>query len=307
MFKLFTKSKKQYETLKRDVSLMSKSNNQIIEEIHASFYSEVDLLLAEAKVSKSTDTTKQNLIEKAERLTKLGFSQTKECIEAKNEIARINSLQAENNAKSYLIAAINHFSFKYPNYKFITEDSVKKICAKYNLIYSEISRYTGTVPDKNLKHIEDFKINERDECWQRLREGTWVREISYFSGGVIVDKREREERDRLKRKEYLKSLSENDRHDFLFREMQLEMPSFNLNDIYSYRINEGLAPLEIVAPLSDFNTEGMELKDFTLSKIEIPDPIVLKPVFHGGKKHYLIVTAWGLEAGDELVVNHNHN
>ncbi|MFA7289591.1 MAG: hypothetical protein WC055_12010 [Melioribacteraceae bacterium] len=307
MFKLFTTSKKQYETIKRDVSLMTKSNNQIIEEIHDSFYSEVDLLLAEAKISKSTETTKQSLIEKAERLTKLGFSQTKECIEANAEIKRISDLQAENNSKSELIAAINHFSFKYPNYKFITEDSVKKICAKYNLIYSEISRYTGTVPDKNLKHIEDFKINERDECWQRLTESRWSSETSYFSGNVVVNKREKEEKEKIMRKEYLESLSEEQKHDYLFREMQLEIPSFNLSSMYSHRITEGVAPLEIVAPLSDFNTDGMELKDFTLSKIEIPDPIVLKPVFHGNKKHYLIVTAWGLEASDELVVNQKFN
>ena len=51
----------------------------------------------------------------------------------------------------------------------------------------------------------------------------------------------------------------------------------------------------------------MELKNFKLSKIEIPDPVVLKPVFFKGMKHYLIVTAWGLEASDELVANQNHN
>jgi len=51
----------------------------------------------------------------------------------------------------------------------------------------------------------------------------------------------------------------------------------------------------------------MEIKDFKLSKIEIPDPVVLQPVFFKGKKHYLIVTAWGIEAEDELVKNSNHN
>lgn len=44
-----------------------------------------------------------------------------------------------------------------------------------------------------------------------------------------------------------------------------------------------------------------------MKHIEIPDPVVLKPVIYNSQKYYLIVTAWGLEAGDEIVVNSNHN
>jgi hypothetical protein len=69
----------------------------------------------------------------------------------------------------------------------------------------------------------------------------------------------------------------------------------------------GSCPLEIAAPASDFDTTGMELKNFKLSPIEFPDPIVLQPVFFEGSKHYLIVTAWGLEASDEMVVNEKMN
>lgn len=66
-------------------------------------------------------------------------------------------------------------------------------------------------------------------------------------------------------------------------------------------------PLEIVAPSNDFDMKNMQIKDFQLSAKPAPDPIVLQPVWFKGKKHYLIVTAWGLEAGDESVVNANHN
>jgi hypothetical protein len=69
----------------------------------------------------------------------------------------------------------------------------------------------------------------------------------------------------------------------------------------------GKCPLEIVAPLIDFNMTDSEIKDFKISKIEIPDPIVLKPVYFNNQKHYLIVTAWGLEASDEIVVNQKMN
>lgn len=51
---------------------------------------------------------------------------------------------------------------------------------------------------------------------------------------------------------------------------------------------------------------GMSIKNFKLEK-EIPDPIVLMPVFCYGRKNYLVVTAWGEEASDDLVVNQKMN
>ena len=68
-------------------------------------------------------------------------------------------------------------------------------------------------------------------------------------------------------------------------------------------------PLEIAAPLEDFNMKGAELKDFKISNIpiKIPDPVVLKPVIFNNNKYYLIVTAWGKEASDEIVVNSKFN
>lgn len=52
----------------------------------------------------------------------------------------------------------------------------------------------------------------------------------------------------------------------------------------------------------------MDIKDFKLQeKIEVPDPIVLKPVFYKDQKYYLIVTAWGLESTDQDVINEKMN
>lgn len=142
-----------------------KTINQVIEEIHETFYTEVDNLLASAKVANSLDTDKQELIDKCLRLKTLGFTNTKEVKEAEIEIERLDKLKKENEEKSTLIEAINYFSFQYPNYKFITEKSVEKICQKYNLVHGPINLYIGTVPDKNLKHMEDFAVIENDECF----------------------------------------------------------------------------------------------------------------------------------------------
>ena len=165
MFKLFKKSAtNEVMIAEQKADFRDKTVNEVIEEIHETFYTEVDKLLASAKIANSLNTDKQDLIEKCARLRALGFINTKEVKEAEDEIARLDELKRDNEAKKTLIEAINYFSFKYPNYKFITEKSVEKICAKYNLVYGAIDRYIGTVPDKNLKHIEDFMVMEEDEC-----------------------------------------------------------------------------------------------------------------------------------------------
>jgi hypothetical protein len=45
-------------------------------------------------------------------------------------------------------------------------------------------------------------------------------------------------------------------------------------------------PLEIAAPVKDFNMSDMIIQDYqVVEKIEVPDPIVLKPVIFKNKKH----------------------
>jgi hypothetical protein len=284
MINLFGKkeNKNQVATI---ADLKGKTTAEVIEEIHETFYTEVDRLLASAKIANSLDTDKQELIDKCERLKAIGFDNTKEVREAEGEIRRLQDLKTENEQKKNLVNAINYFSFKYPNYKFITEESVKKICQKYNLIYGSIGRYIGTVPDENLKHIENFKVLEDDECY-----------ISETIAFFPFDGRERSFNKIHKTfSEYKEGLNR--------REAQMFA---RVSHGYSREINMK-CPLEIAAPIKDFNTEGMEVKDFKLSKIEIPDPVVLKPVIFNREKYYLIVTAWGIEASDPMVVNPKHN
>ncbi len=248
--------------------------NKIIEEIHETFYTEVDRLLEHAKISKSLDTDMQDLIDKRNALVSLGFNSTKEVQYADTEIKRLNEIRAENIRNADLVEAINYFSFKYPHYKFISEDSVKKICEKYGLKYSKVDRYIGTVPDKNVQDMKNFKIDASDECYYEEFFGFRTRDISYFSFEQMKARKEREYAGHIMR--YTLGYTEHNK-----------------------------CQLEIAAPKSDFNLENMEEKDSQL--IEILDPVVLKPVFFKGKKHYLVVTAWGLEASDELVVNQRNN
>ena len=284
MLKLFKKSQPENP---------SKAINKVIEEIHETFYSEVDRLLASAKIANSLDTDKQALIEKSDRLKALGFNNTKEVKEAEAEIRRLNKLKRENEVKKTLIEAINYFSIKYPNYKFITQQSVERICEKYNLVYGEIGKYIGTVPDKNLKHIEDFKVLEDDECC-----------ISYdiHDDGYKLHLWNQEYQSAAQRRIELERKALRDKEMFSITAMQLHPQRGRY-----IRHLDMKCPLEIAAPAKDFDLRNSEIKNHHIEKIEIPDPIVLKPVIFQGEKYYLIVTSWGLEAGDELVVNANHN
>jgi hypothetical protein len=285
MFKLFEKTaKSEVAIAEPKADLKGKTTVEIIEEIHDSFFTEVDKLFATSKVSISLDTNKQALLDKCKRLKALGFTNTKEVKEAEIEIERLNKLQKENEEKQELIEAINFFSITYPTYKFITEDSVNKICQKYGLVYGEISRYLGTVPDKNLKHIEQFNVHDKHECY--------FTETIYASFGMGS---------RSMGKKYI-TKEENEIINEQYKKSDYKL----MFSMHSREVNLK-CPLEIAAPVKDFNMEGMEVKNNKIQKIEIPDPIVLKPVVFKDKKHYLIVTAWGEEASDEIVVNQQMN
>lgn len=250
------------------------NNKKIIEEIHESFYTEVDSLLEYANVRFSEKEENPIEMEKRRRLIDLGFTQSEEVKKTNSEINKILHAKKENLERNELKEAISYFSQKYPQYKFITEDSVKRICNKYNLIYGPVSRYTGNVPDYNLKQIENFKIKDEDCCTIKKNRHFGIRHFATEQVELLPNKAK-----------------------------QYDDNYYNMCLITTY--ND--APLEIAAPKSDFNTEGMELKGFKLSKIEVPDPVVLHPVYFRGNKHYLIVTAWGDEATDPEVMNEKLN
>jgi hypothetical protein len=286
-----THEKKTIEEMRGMKPKVKSITEKMIEEIHHSFYTEVDNILANAKISRSLETNKQNLINKRDRLVKQGFINSSEVKSADAEIERLRNLQQENEEKAKIIRAIEYFSHNYFNYKFITQESVLKICQKYNLIYGTIDKYIGTVPDINLKHIENFKVKDEDRLWLESHNGRWNKNIFEVSHKQMQDKVAKYEKER---------------EDYY--EMDYEMRA-HLMRIGSSRNNYNFskAPLEIVAPLKDFDTKDMKLDGFKLTKVEIPDPVVLQPVMFEGVKYYLVVTAWGLEASDEGVLNHRYN
>lgn len=304
---------------------------RLIKQIHNDFQTEVDKLLEASKIQHSTESIKLDLIKKRERLLKFGFKNTPEIEEANNEIERMNEIELKNKKNIQLFKAINHFSKKYPNYKFITEDSVRVLCNKYNLVIGDVGDYILSIPDKNLQHIEDFKIDKeydvcfyskkvKDEFFTTFNEyGKYIsgdkglpitendfRESKWFKEGYSFYCNKRWDCISVKLvRNYYKKIKSNNNNQFdnsLMAKVHKDYSDYSLMQ---------KAMLEIVAPVSHFVTENRIVIDnellkcdeqkIVITKTPFPDPIVLKPVWFENNSYYLVVTAWGDEAEDDLV------
>jgi hypothetical protein len=270
---------------KKAIDTRPKTTQSIVADIHQAFYNEVDVLLAEAKIEVPPVEVDPVLKEKAERLRKVGFGSVKAATELQEIESRMREAERENTRKKQMQDVVNYFSNRYPMYRFITEQSVNRICEQYGLVYSSVGNYIGDVPEENLKHIENFKIDENDEAWAQMTHAMWSG-FSQIPSSICNYVPYWEVKDIESR------YNENP-------EMHL------LRQNYYY----AKCPLEIVAPARDFKQEGLERQGNRLVTAAPKDPIVLQPViFNGfGQKHYLIVTAWGLESTDPDVFNASHN
>ncbi len=244
MLKIFNKKK---------VLVPEKPNqNDLIRKIHADFATASEILAEKQTLSKS------------QRLKKLGY---------------IHSLEVDVNLpdeSENVFEMLGYFFIKYPNHKFITAQSVYLLCTKYGLVLSTIDRYTGEVPEKNLREIEKFKVRKEDECFKL--------ETNFRGKGNVT--------------EYINSVK------YLDLSEKIADAGYRLKISIEHNCSEKTerCPLEIVAPEKDLLTLKTEA-----AEIELDDPIVLQPVLFKGEKHYIIITAWGDEANDEIVQTQKFN
>lgn len=247
----------------------------LIAEIHNEFDTATERLLAEAKeIISNEDKLKTD---KAERLKRLGFSQSKTVTETAEQIKA-----AKESRK--IADLIVYYQTYYPNNKFITEPEVQKICNKYGLYCANVGYYKGEVPEKNLKEIEAFSL--RDE--EKIKRDT------------SMDEYDRQIQMRLMQSQ--RNFGQLGQPNWVNQLNQLNQPSYNQQP--KERTAYFTKPeFQICAPIKDFDTRLLNVKDGYRLEQHIPDPIVLQPVKGG----YLIVSKWGLEANDEIVINEKMN
>jgi hypothetical protein len=175
--------------------------------------------------------------EKIGRLKKLGFTLTKEVVLTEKSLAK----EAESET---ILNRIKYYRDKYPLYKFITEEKIQTICEKYGLIYGDVSSYKGFVPDKNLKDMELFHVDQEDidEIYTSGLTGWMDMTLLYGWGQRNIGN------------------------------TPLPAPTPEI-------IKEKIPAFYIAAPQKDFDTSDKEIKKFKLQPI--PDPVVMCKVRNG--------------------------
>lgn len=270
--------------------IKGKSDYEIVEAVHAEFYTASDELLKEA--NKWLEEANSKDTNKGQRLAALGFTNMKEAKEA-------SELEQEKMRVKRDCEIINNLSVKFPAYKVISEYMVKEICGRYGLLFSNVSNYIGEVPEKNLDNIEKFsKLPMFGKKWIYA---TKVKGNPYSTKSEEISEEEYHKR--------LKEVKENEaeyeyeynygvtcnycwikkgtNQGVIIHEQPAYFPSYNLS---------------ICAPEKDFRKSyAMTVREgFKLDY----DPIVL---FEAERGYYVIVDAWGPEAQDKDVVNQKMN
>lgn len=126
---------------------------EVITTIHEEFNSAGDRLYNEAK--QIINSIKILNEDKVKRLKRLGFTASKEVVEAEQVLSKRKISEEK-------LKEVTYYREHYPLQKFITEDQIKEICRKYGLICHKSSAYTGFVPESKLKLMEAFELKEKD-------------------------------------------------------------------------------------------------------------------------------------------------
>ena len=93
---------------KKDIEIIKHENrieemDKLVEEIHSTFFTEVDRLLKEAKIAKSLEDIDKSLIEKSDRLGRLGFRKSYEFVKGNKEYEKKSAIDEINKQKQKII------------------------------------------------------------------------------------------------------------------------------------------------------------------------------------------------------------
>lgn len=270
------------------------SPGSVVDRIHRDFDSANEVALAEAEAF--LEKCKNVPQEKADNLVSVGFVKSK-------EVTRIKESADTLKLRQKTAELISKYRVEYPNYKFILPQQVDEICDKYGLVLGKVGDFTGFVPEKNLQDIVRFK--------KAFTDNSWVLYNLFTDSNVDVIDMSNYEIRRNGDYEHFYWIGEGDDPSGRTKHFQRNVgeAGFYADGIIdgrridltvsSHRLTE--PSLMICGPLKDFDMKGKRVVGNRL--LNIPDPVVLCPV-EGG---FIIVTAWGDEASDPIVVNQEMN
>lgn len=247
-----------------------------MKEIQNSFYNESDILLANAESEIKKDHEFSEVAERGKKLSQLGFNNVPEIDVLIKENKLHRKLSNNNSNLTKFIKIIKYFNSKYPNYKFITKESLNRICNEYNIIYQEIGKYEGNVSEKLLNFLFDSKIERRD-CSYLVQQYKYKGEekLSRWDWEYVLNKISEysyeEPRYLIYVNEFYEKVDDTDHKLFLTKK-----------------------PLLICAPRKYFGLPEMTFAGLRIVDEDIDDPIVICPVMYEGVEYYLVATPWAV-------------
>jgi len=161
------------------------------------------------------------------------------------------------------VQLLSYYQANYPLNKFITEEQVKTICHKYNLVCGDVSRFKGFVPEKNLREIESFKLQEKDISLSGVLWGRSEDRIKHFITMV--------EYNELLNK---KAIRGDGAHHLIGDQRWCNASEIGMHN-QKYFDNIEIESIQICAPVKDMDISGLELVEgYKLQKKHIPDPVM---------------------------------
>jgi hypothetical protein len=255
-------------------------------EISTKTFKEVHADLEHEQIFLQQNHDVSNFKKKADFLSSIGFQ---------NSIAtKLYSSIAEN----------NHFFRDYEKkyfglYKFLLEPQIERICEKYNLYVRDLQYFLGDIPEDNIIQIMNFSV-----CLDDIKDYHLFYTNNDFNpyqqNKLVVNSLP------MFIKNNMEHLILTGYSDYLTaRPEQVRIPitsfkRFGLTNLLTIASVESL--LSPNAFLNSRNRIESKPELAPKHKVEL-DPIVLFKTAHG----YLVITAWGDEANDELVANPKMN
>lgn len=194
-----------------------------------------------------------SLVGEMEKLESLGFTMSSNYQRIRNKVNEYKERML--GSKAFL-----YFGSKYLSYKFLTEEVISNICNDVGFIRSSVDHFTGDVPIEEIEKIYNSGIDKCDKLYLKQEFCKMSFSLPRWSCGEYVG------------------------YD--------EYAAFKVNDkVVAKGAKEEIGDLRVkevkLVILAFSNNLGIR------TNMGCSDPIILQPVFFGGKNYFLLITSWG--------------
>lgn len=204
-------------------------------------------------------------------------------------------------------------------YKFILPEQLERVCEKYNLFVRDVNDFCGDIPEKNIKDMMNFKFSAEDIFSITDNEYPVLRLLNSQpdkNRKITIQEKRMIENDILdnagiQNGNFFRLESFKDIMEKVFKSYANKYFNGNI-DRRAMGAILSQSRLVIAAIPSLFRPSAFESDNTRLGndreELEATGQVDLDPIVMLKNNHgYIIITAWGDEANDELVVNQNLN